>query len=70
MLIVGENFVGDAVPVLVEWLVAGRCRGSCGGGGGERVQRCFVARRRQFLLAGAGTTGTYDQERHQPIHPT
>jgi len=51
LLIVGENFVGNPVPVLVEWLVAGRCRGRGGCGGGERVQRCFVARRRQFLLA-------------------
>jgi hypothetical protein len=44
LLIVGENFVGDAVPVLVERLVPGRCGGGGGCGGGDCVQRYFTAR--------------------------
>ena len=45
-LVVGENFVGNAVPVLVERLVAGRCGGSGGSGGRDRAQRYFTARGR------------------------
>ena len=70
LLVIGENFVGNAVPVLVERLVAGRCRGRGGCGGGERVQRCFVVRRRQSPSSGSKSRNTHDQERRQPIHPT
>ena len=68
-LIVGENSVGNAVPVLVEWLVAGRCGGSGGCGGRDRIQRYFTARGRQFRPP-CGGGNTYDQERRRPIHPT
>ena len=46
LLIVGEDFVGNAVPVLIEWLVAGRCSGSGGCGGRDCAQRYFTAHRR------------------------